>query len=194
MRRFLYLLKKIILLSVIAALGWQGYHYMHETSDDRVQARAYLPMIYPVTPAQVRELILSGVRNNRPALLYIFASDCMLCRWNYNDIQFFATKYPRTALNILMLSVDNDPIEPAGLIYKKHGSQVPVLMLNPPGQSSLDGLLGEMERAGGKSFELGNYPYIAVVDKAGHFQKVQFGWDRKNKIAGLVERAMQQGK
>jgi thiol-disulfide isomerase/thioredoxin len=191
MRRFFYLLKKIILLAVIAALGWHGYRYMMETDQERTLARAYIPSIYPVSSDQFRELILSGTRNNRPTLLFVFTSNCVLCRWHYDDIQYFATKYPRTQLNILMLSVDKEALDPAALIYKKKGTKVPVLLLTPPGKGAEDGLYAEIHRLGGKSYERGTYPYIAVIDKAGFVQKVQFGWDRKNKIAGMIDRALQ---
>jgi hypothetical protein len=190
MRRIWYLLKKIILIAALASAGWYGYRYTMETDADRQMAKAYLPLVHATTGTQVRDLILSGARNNRVSLLYVFDTSSPLSRWHYSDIMAFADKYNRTQLNILMVAVDEDPLDVAELVYKQGGSKLHMLVIQPPGKTSLDNLYAEIYRLGGKSFELGNYPYIAVVNKAGHIEKVPFGFNRKNKISGLIDRSL----
>ncbi len=190
MRRIWYLLKKIILIAALASAGWYGYRYTMETEADRRMAQAYLPLVHATNGSQVRDLILSGQRNSRITLLYVFDANSLLSRWHYKDVMHFADKYNRTQLNILMVSVDENPMDVAAMIYKQGGSKLHMLIVQPPGKASLDNLYAEIYRLGGKSFELGSYPYIAVVNKSGYIEKVPFGFDRKNKISGLIDRAL----
>lgn len=180
--------KALIKLIVVAAIGyggWYGYtNYISSSQVNEQQARNYLPNIIKVSADQVKYLVLSGSRNQRPTLLYVFESGCFLCRWYYSDIVHFSKQYTRNQLNVMILSVDDDEISLASF-FINNSPPVRPLMLK---QGERESLFNHLRRLG-SSYD-GNVPHIAVINKAGHFDDITFSFDPRNKINGYITRSI----
>ncbi len=178
------MLKNLIILAILGYGGWYAYDNYFASGNKLQEARAYAPKIIKVTAKQVDFLIESGDKNEKPTLLYIFESNCLVCRWYYSDIMHFVTQYTRNQLNVIVLSMDSDDLVLAEFFVR-----------NPPAIRPLMLKEGERERLftylrnRGSDYD-GTVPYIAVINKAGHFDGIGLSWDPKNKINGFILRAL----
>lgn len=179
------MLKKLVFLVAIAAGGWFGYQYYQQTQalpDDQV--RNYLPNIIRVSAEQVEFLSLSGKRNEKPTLLFVFETDSLLSRWHYSVVETFAKQYARSQLNILMLSIDSSDMALARFLLSTPPPVRP-LMLKPGQKDALFRVLRKL----GSNYD-GSVPHFAVINKAGFFEDITPGLSIENKLNGLITRSL----
>lgn len=191
MRRIMYFLKRLILWSIIGYGLWYGYRYFFISQTDLQASRAYMKQVVEIQPSQIRKLILSGKRNNRVTLLYVFDASCLLCRWHFGDVLHFADQYNRQELNVLLIGVGEKKEELAAFVYKEAQQRkrsIPLKIAWVP-LNKLQNLYGDIFQMGG-NYEKGNHPYLAIINKSGKIDTVPSGFDKRTKINGLIERAL----
>ncbi len=181
MRRLTTLLKRLIILGLIAAPIWYVYSYFHISEEEKRLARPAAEKLFRVSAEQVDRLTRTGKRHNRVSLLYIFRTNCLICRWHFKDIIDFSQQYSRRDLNILVISMDEDPLTLAAYLRKFGKLSFPVLLLKDGEQSRLLNYL----RPKGSEYD-GTLPHIVVIDKTGRFIGIPFGWDRSSRINQII--------
>lgn len=181
--------KILIVIVVLGVGGWFGYQNYGsmlgaEFGGDPNAGKNYVANIIKVNASQVEYLITSGSRNQRPTLLFIFESGCLMCKWHYSDITHFAKQYTRNQLNVIILSLDSDEMVLADFLAKDPPTVRPLFLK----QGERENLFSVLRKLG--SDYDGGVPHISVINKAGHFDDIGIGWDRKNKINGFILRSL----
>lgn len=187
MKSFLNLLIKLSIVAAIAYGGWTVYRTYVDSDDDKTASQALVRQVITINADQFKALLESGPKNNRPALLFIFESTDWASRFYLPKIAEFYNLFPREKLNIILLSLDQDPKGIAALLDKKSLQRLRILRLDP----------SERQNMVGKIFELGGHfdggvPYIVVINKSGLIQEVPLAWDRTDKIKRLIDRSIDQ--
>lgn len=181
MLRFIFI---FLVLVVGGFFGYQFYERYQEENVDEKVIKAYMPNIVKVNADQVKKLVMSGKRNQRPTLVYVFETDCFLCRWYMHAIIDLTQQYSRKQLNVMVLSLDNDPNKLARYLYDKELAVRPLILK----EGEREKLFANM-RSMNSSYD-GSIPHAAVVNKAGHFDDVTAAFNLYSKLNGFIVRSL----
>ncbi|NDF11546.1 MAG: hypothetical protein EB060_01855 [Proteobacteria bacterium] len=187
MNQVLNLLVKLAIVAVIGYGGYTFYRSYFDNDTDKIGSQALVRQVLTINAEQLKGLLESGPKNNRPALMYIFESTNIVSRFYFADIVKFYDLFPRDKLNIIMLSLDQDPKAIAAFLDKKGFQRLRILRMDP----------SERQNMVGKIFELGGHfdggvPYVVVINKSGLIEEVPLSFNRSDKIKHLIERSSEQ--
>lgn len=152
-----------IRLLVVIAILYGGYYVFYERNMVKIsEANAPLVMkrMKTITPDEIFNNL--AIARGGVGILYIYKSDCILCRVYTPDIIETYKKYNRKGVSFLIISLDDNEEKLAKYLSRQGADFTPYIL--PQGrEQDLEGALKNL-----RIFYSGNLPFTVMVDNTGN--------------------------